>query len=139
MTEDGYLSSAWDGDHSDFQNSAGHGRPQLRTFESADTSSSSSRIDSTSPIPVRTSVDSAGRASTSRWQESPTTHMTTLERRDNASTIHSEPIALVEPTFDESVLRALCDLDVSQLVRYVNGHAKLMRYLSVECRCFLTE
>ncbi|KAG6898315.1 hypothetical protein C0992_011906 [Termitomyces sp. T32_za158] len=102
MTEDGYLSSAWDGDQSDFQNRASHGRPQLRTFESAETSSSSTRVDSTSPIPSRTSVDSAGRASTSRWHE-------TSERRDNASAIHSEPVALVEPTFDESVLRALCD------------------------------
>ncbi|KAG5352126.1 hypothetical protein C0989_003594 [Termitomyces sp. Mn162] len=37
--------------------------------------------------------------------------MTTLERRDNALTTHSEQVALVEPTFDESVLRALCDLD----------------------------
>ncbi|KAG6873517.1 hypothetical protein C0995_014785 [Termitomyces sp. Mi166 len=111
MTDDGYLSSAWDGDQFDFQNSAGHGRPQLRTFESAETSSLSPRVDSTSPIPTRASVDSAGRASTSRWQESPTAQITTPERRDNASTVHSEPVNLVEPTFDESVLRALCDLD----------------------------
>ncbi|KAH0582558.1 hypothetical protein H2248_010496 [Termitomyces sp. 'cryptogamus'] len=111
MIEDGYLSSAWEGDQFDFQNSAGHGRPQLRTFEPAETSSSSTRLNSTSPIPSRTSVDSAGQVSTSRWQESPTTHMTTLERRDNALTTHSEQVALVDPTFDESVLRALCDLD----------------------------
>ncbi|KAG6886103.1 hypothetical protein C0993_002622 [Termitomyces sp. T159_Od127] len=37
--------------------------------------------------------------------------MTTSERRDTASTIHNDSVALVEPTFDESVLRALCDLD----------------------------
>ncbi|KAG6907142.1 hypothetical protein DXG01_010361 [Tephrocybe rancida] len=111
MAEDGYLSSAWEsGDQSEFQNGAGHGRPQLRAFESAEESSSSTRVDSPSPIP-RSSVDSAGRPSTSRWQDTETVMSSTTERRDTLATIQSEPANLVEPTFDENVLRALCELD----------------------------
>ncbi|KAF5383545.1 hypothetical protein D9615_003740 [Tricholomella constricta] len=109
MAEEGYLSSAWEsGDQSDFQNGGGHGRPQLRTFEPIEPSSSSPRITSTSPIP-RSSVDSAGRSSTSRWQESPPA--STTERRDMLTTMQSDTTSLVETTFDENVLRALCDLD----------------------------
>ncbi|GLB43374.1 putative fes/CIP4, and EFC/F-BAR homology domain containing protein [Lyophyllum shimeji] len=108
MAEEGYLSSAWEsGDQSDFQTSGGHGRPQLRTFESAESSSSSPPITS-SPIP-RSSVDSAGRSSTTRWQESPPG--ATSERRDTLTAVHSDATNLVEPTFDENVLRALCEMD----------------------------
>ncbi|KAG6835147.1 hypothetical protein H0H93_004421 [Arthromyces matolae] len=113
MADDGYLSSAWESGDSEFQNSAGHGRPQLRTFESAESSSTNTRVDVTSPLPPRTSVDSIGQSSTSRWQESPIPQVTTPEPRDNASTVNIEPSNLVETTFDESVLRALCDLDTS--------------------------
>ena len=40
---------------------------------------------------------------------------TTLERRDTITTITTNPETqnLVEPNFDENVLRMLCDLDVS--------------------------
>ena len=44
---------------------------------------------------------------------------TTLERRDTVTTIttNSETANVLEPSFDESVLRMLCDLDVSSLLR----------------------
>lgn len=107
MAEEGYLSSAWEsGDQSDL---AGHGRPQLRTFDSTEVSSLGPQQNSSSPQP-RSSIESAGRSSTSRWQESPTAVST--ERRDTLTPIHSDMASLVEPSFDENVLRALCDLDV---------------------------
>lgn len=106
MAEEGYLSSAWEsGDQSDL---AGHSRPQLRTFDSAEVSSPGPQPTSSSPQP-RSSIDSAGRSSTSKWQESP--HAMTTERRDTLGTIHGDSTSLVEPSFDENVLRALCDLD----------------------------
>ena len=106
MAEEGYLSSAWEsGDQSDL---AGHGRPQLRTFDSAEVSSPAPQPMTSSPQP-RSSNDSAGRSSTSRWQESPPA--VSMERRDTL-TIQSDSASLVEPSFDENVLRALCDLDV---------------------------
>jgi Rho GTPase-activating protein RGD1 len=107
MAEEGYLSSAWEsGDQSDL---AGHGHPQLRTFDSAEVSSSGPQPMTSSPQP-RSSIDSAGRSSTSKRQESPPA--VTTERRDILATIHSDSASLVEPSFDENVLRALCDLDV---------------------------
>lgn len=106
MAEEGYLSSAWEsGDQSDL---AGHSRPQLRTFDSAEVSSPGPQPTSSSPQP-RSSIDSAGRSSTSKRQESP--HAMTTERRDTLATIHGDSTSLVEPSFDENVLRALCDLD----------------------------
>jgi Rho GTPase-activating protein RGD1 len=106
MAEEGYLSSAWEsGDQSDL---AGHGRPQLRTFDTAEVSSPALQPSSSSPQP-RSSIDSVG-PSTSKWQDSPPG--ATTERRDTLATIHSDSASLVESSFDESVLRALCDLDV---------------------------
>ncbi|KAG6855782.1 hypothetical protein H0H87_010880 [Tephrocybe sp. NHM501043] len=112
MAEDGYLSSAWESGnhHSEFQNGAGHGRPQLRTFESVEESSSNTRVDSPSPIP-RASIDSAGRSSTSRWQGSDAGVPAAAEPHDAHSIGQTEAPNLVEPTFDENVLRALCELD----------------------------
>ncbi|KAG5654214.1 hypothetical protein H0H81_006248 [Sphagnurus paluster] len=108
MAEDGYLSSAWEsGDQSDFQNGAGHGRPHLRTFESVESASSNSpHITTTSPLP-RSSIDSTGQSS--RWHDSPPAPSS--DRRDTITAAHNEPPNLVEPTFDENILRALCDLD----------------------------
>ncbi|KAG6841450.1 hypothetical protein C0991_010875 [Blastosporella zonata] len=112
MADDGYLSSAWEsGDPSEFQNSAGHGRPQLRTFDSAEPSSAGARVDSPSPIP-RASVDSAGGPSTSRWQDTESVGTGAAERHDTIlGSVQSEVPTLVEPTFDENMLRALCELD----------------------------
>ncbi|KAF8343505.1 Rho GTPase activation protein [Amanita rubescens] len=52
-------------------------------------------------------TDSAG---PSQWRDSPTT---ALERRDTLASLQGQHEAptLVEPSFDESVLRTLCDLD----------------------------
>lgn len=107
MAEEGYLSSAWEsGDQTDL---AGHGRPQLRTFDSAEVSSPAPQPMTSSPQP-RSSNDSVGWSSTSRQQESPPA--ASMERRDTLTTIHSDSASLVDPSFDETVLRALCDLDV---------------------------
>ncbi|KAF9461544.1 Rho GTPase activation protein [Collybia nuda] len=107
MADEGYLSSAWEsGDHSDFQTSGGHGRPQLRTFDSVESSSSGPHVKPASP-PPRSSFESQG---TSRWQDG-SPPAATLERRDTLGTIRSDATSLVEPSFDENVLRALCELD----------------------------
>lgn len=56
--------------------------------------------------PLRSSFDSA-----TKWTDNISV---TLERRDTTlSTIRSDIGSLVEPSFDENVLRMLCDLDVS--------------------------
>jgi hypothetical protein len=59
--------------------------------------------------PPRSSVESPRRPSTSKYRDS---IQVAVERAETASFIHSEPPTLVEPNFDESVLRSLCDLDV---------------------------
>lgn len=67
-----------------------------------------------SPQP-RTSSESVGRTSSSKWRES--AGHSTLERRGTVTTITTNPdtSTLVEPSFDENLLRMLCDLDVSGL------------------------
>ncbi len=71
---------------------------------------SSSLDDSSQP---RSSVDSAGpQSSLGHWRDSPTVY---TDRRDTISIVPSlqgDPPVLVEPNFDEGVLRALCELDV---------------------------
>ncbi|KAF9219752.1 RhoGAP-domain-containing protein [Gyrodon lividus] len=64
-------------------------------------------IKSSSP-PPRSSSDSLGRSSTSRRRDS---IPITVERKDTLSTIPSDVASLVEPSFDENVLRALCEID----------------------------
>jgi len=71
-------------------------------------------VKSTSP-PPRSSSDSLGPSPTSKWRDSVTL---TIERKDTLSTIPSDAISLVEPSFDENVLRVLCELDVS-ILNYV--------------------
>jgi hypothetical protein len=68
------------------------------------------RLFDSSPQP-RSSVDSAAHSSL-HWKDSTTVHS---DRRDTLATVQSvlsEPQLLVEPNFDEGVLRALCELDV---------------------------
>lgn len=67
------------------------------------------------PSPPRSSSESASRTPSSKWGES--FGQTTLERRDTITTITTNPeiTNVVEPNFDENVLRMLCDLDVSVL------------------------
>ncbi len=102
MADDGYTSSAaWETD-----SQSAHARATLRSLDS--TGSASPHLTSRSSLP-RTSTDSAG---PSQWRDSPTT---ALERRDTLASLQGQHEAptLVEPSFDESVLRTLCDLDVS--------------------------
>ena len=78
------------------------------------TPSTTDHTSSTNPTssPPRSSSESVGRTS-SKWRES--LSQATLERRDTITTITSNPDtpSVVEPNFDENVLRMLCGLDVS--------------------------
>jgi hypothetical protein len=87
---------------------------------------------SASPQP-RSSVDSSSQPSTSRWRDSGA-----VEPRETSSTIPSDAATLVETAFDENLLRALCDIDVSKRSL---PFWKLMDHiaLSVVCRCFSIE
>ncbi|KAI6124881.1 hypothetical protein EDD16DRAFT_1473803 [Pisolithus croceorrhizus] len=58
--------------------------------------------------PPRSSSDSPARSPASKHRDS---IPLTVERRDTLSTIPSDGVSLVEPSFDENVLRALCELD----------------------------
>jgi hypothetical protein len=67
---------------------------------------------SSSPPRSSTDVDFVGKSSpsaTARWRSS----VAATQRTDVASSAQSDSTTVVEPGFDESVLRALCDLDVS--------------------------
>ncbi|KAF9054607.1 GTPase activating protein [Panaeolus papilionaceus] len=116
MADEGYTSSTtWPGgdssDHTDgLHNSNSYGRPSFQSLDSVDESSSSGlHVLSTSPQP-RSSTDSAGRSPLTQPWRDPGTALP-ADRRDTLSTIHSNPPSLVEPSFDENVLRALCELD----------------------------
>ncbi|TFK39437.1 GTPase activating protein [Crucibulum laeve] len=108
MAEDGYTSStAWESDQAEVQSPSGHGRPSLQSYDSVESSSSSPHMNSASPQP-RSSTESTGLSPASGLREIPPGP----ERRDTLTTIHSELApTLVEPSFDENVLRALCELD----------------------------
>jgi hypothetical protein len=67
---------------------------------------------SSSPPRSSTDVDFVGKSSpsaTARWRSS----LAATQRTDVTSSAQSDSTTVVEPGFDESVLRALCDLDVS--------------------------
>lgn len=68
------------------------------------------------PSPPRSSSESVGRTLSLKWRDS--LGHSTLERRDTITTIITNPDTsnVVEPSFDENVLRMLCDLDVSGLL-----------------------
>lgn len=109
MADEGYASSAaWETDHSELHSLSSHNRPPLRSLESA--GSSSPHLKSLASLP-RSSTESAGPP---QWRDSPTI---AVEQRDTWAGLQSQVEAptLVEPSFDESVLRTLCELDVSVL------------------------
>ncbi|TDL24106.1 GTPase activating protein [Rickenella mellea] len=63
---------------------------------------------SISPPLRRSSLDSNGVThGSSKWRE----NLSTLERQNTVSTAQSETANIVEPSFDENILRALCDMD----------------------------
>ncbi|PPQ79686.1 hypothetical protein CVT25_003260 [Psilocybe cyanescens] len=111
MAEDGYTSSAttaWEDHSTDLHNSA-YGRPSFQSLDSVEENSSSAHDLSTSPK-TRSSSDSAGKSSSSQpWRDNSSAAF--IDRRDTLSTIHTGTPSLVEPSFDENVLRALCELD----------------------------
>jgi Rho GTPase-activating protein RGD1 len=111
MAEDGYSSSAWDTtDNSDLNSSSyptSASQPHPPALEIVEDHLSIPPIPSKSVSPPpRSSSDSA-----SRWHDN---IPVTVDRCDTTlSTIPSETTGLVETAFDENVLRALCELDVS--------------------------
>lgn len=117
MTEDGYTSStALDsGDQSEAQvfGVQFHGRP-FQSLDSVDeTESTNGHIASISSQP-RSSTDSRSKSPTSQpWRD---TASSLSDRREVSSAIHNGTSSLVEPSFDEHVLRALCELDVNSFV-----------------------
>ena len=107
MTEDGHTSStALDSGDQSEGHSFGvpfHGRPSFQSLESVEESESvNGHITSISSQP-RSSSDSRSKSPASQpWRD---TAPSLSDRR--------EPLpSLVEPSFDEHVLRALCELDV---------------------------
>lgn len=104
--DDGYASStnAWDNDDP----------ARLRVSPNTELSVSPHNT-SISPLP-RSSTDSDNRpVFTAPWNSDGNS----LERRDTLATIHSvDQPSLVEPGFDESILRALCDLDVRSSIMH---------------------
>ena len=83
--------------------------------------------------PPRSSSESVGRTPSSKWRES---HgQSTLERRDTITTITTNPETtnVAEPSFDENVLRMLCDLDVSGLLSWGSGVCGLKNCARSQC------
>jgi len=137
MADDGYSSTAWEStDNSDPNTNQTpiHGlfrpnNPSLIHESATAPALSLLPVKSSSP-PPRSSSDSLGRSSTSRWRDSVPV---TIEHKDAQSALPADAISLVEPSFDENVLRVLCELDVSILQ---HGFLPLMspRHDSVEFR-----
>ena len=115
---DGYASTttAWE---SGVEPSDRHSPYDRLVAESADERASSFAHHSFSTSPQhRSSIESPSvnghsksLASHRPWRDN--TQPAPIERRDTLSTVESGTPSLVEPTFDENVLRALCELDVS--------------------------
>lgn len=113
MGDDAY--SAWKSttDHSDSSIPADgitfHSPPSHYLVQEGVTSPTLTQISlkPSSPTP-RSSSDSPVRSPASKHRDS---IPLTVERRDTLSTIPSDGVSLVEPSFDENVLRALCELD----------------------------
>jgi hypothetical protein len=57
----------------------------------------------------RTSLEIARAASISRWQDTPTV----ISEPEVQLSLPEETPQLIDGTFDESILRSLCDIDVS--------------------------
>ncbi|KAJ6518775.1 Rho GTPase activation protein [Mycena sanguinolenta] len=97
MADDTYAAPAWDSaENSDFQSGPSSYHPPLRLDDSQDSPPANP-----SPSQPRSSTDSVGRS----WRDSQTTGVLT---RENPG---SDSATLVDASFDENVLRSLCDLD----------------------------
>ncbi|KAH8111067.1 RhoGAP-domain-containing protein [Phellopilus nigrolimitatus] len=128
MPDDHYTSSSWDyvdnapgispttsqASHSQLRRPSMSSTPSAKDQGSSKGSLTSGTSPPTAPSksvspPPRSSLDSSTKLSAppTTWRES----LTALESRDTVSTAAGETLQLVEPTFDENVLRALCDMD----------------------------
>jgi hypothetical protein len=67
-----------------------------------------SKSNSPQPVAPRLSSDSANKPSSSKWQDG----VPTVERRDTITTMVTNDSTGIMESFDDSILRALCDLDV---------------------------
>lgn len=78
--------------------------------------------------PPRSSTESF--AKHSKWRDG----ASSLQRADTMSTAVSDTVAgIVEPTFDENVLRALCDIDVSPIECKVRERGTQAHILFIQC------
>ncbi|KAJ6607481.1 GTPase activating protein [Mycena sp. CBHHK59/15] len=101
MTDDTHASSAWDStDISDFQSGPSSYHRPLRVPDSQDSSPTAN----SGPSQPRSSTDSVGRS----WRDSPTV---VSDNRETASVAPNDAASLVDASFDENVLRSLCELD----------------------------
>jgi hypothetical protein len=93
---------------------------------------------SSSPPRSSTDVDFVGKSSpsaTARWRNS----LAATQRTDVTSSAQSDSTTVVEPGFDESVLRALCDLDVSVMPSLLCHTQPATPLSSAGCLYYLTE
>ncbi|KIK93772.1 hypothetical protein PAXRUDRAFT_828636 [Paxillus rubicundulus Ve08.2h10] len=119
MGDDGYSSSVWESvgysEPKIIPSNSGHvpcvlfqpGNSSL-IHESATSPALTSVPTKSSSPPPRSSSDSLARSSMSKRRDS---IPIAVERKDTLSTIPSDVGSLVEPSFDENVLRALCEMD----------------------------
>jgi hypothetical protein len=135
MTEDGYTSSSAldSGDQSESQlNVPFHGRPSFQSLDSVEeTESTNGHITSISPQP-RSSSDSRSKSPISQpWRD---TAPSLSDRREQLP-------SLVEPSFDEHVLRALCELDVIffPLFDILHNFSDFFNFISAGFLYFLIE
>lgn len=115
MADDAYTSStttAWDDQQSSEIHTSSYGRPSFQSLDSVEEDPHHGPIGLTASPQPRSSAESAGKSpSLQPWRES---HAAAF--MDTLSSINTgQAPSLVEPTFDENVLRALCELDVSTL------------------------
>jgi len=127
MADEGYAGSTWDHNMNHSPDSpvavnsslaTGQSRPSL-SLQSSANSSYSPRDSPNSALPhlalnsvsspPQSSSESAGNGASSKWRDG----LRPLERRDTITSLPSDAGSIVEPSFDENVLRALCEMDAS--------------------------
>lgn len=133
MSEEGYPASNWDHTDSEHPSSSAHNhayndRPPYVSRESLDVPGAP-LSPTKSASPPRSSVESPIKTRDVRWRESANAPSSTV--------VPPSEDGLVDASFDENVLRALCDLDVS------TSHRLLQQSLDVQMcsagsRCFWT-
>lgn len=128
MADEGY-SHNWDNGNQGIQSAGVIQYGQRPTQQSESLESSSNNVFKPTSPQSRSSIDSAGQSPSSQWRE----NKVLISDRQELSTVESQPTSLVEPGFDESMLRALCDIDVRvtrpfKLAKDSRHHASLMLF-----------